>query len=169
MKESSLLYDEKIAVLSTAIAGFILYEQTSGNILRKMDKTLPEDIDAYNTMPLSTLGLAIRDAVLNNKDKKKRGLSVDGSLLLYIKNLTPILQPEGALDVFGEEELGANGMPSDVYPSDHLAICANFRLTWEVNRGASAVDSAGDVYVVATDKWVPWTPTQVSDKSTNSI
>ena len=43
----------------------------------------------------------------------------------------PGLHPTAVLDVMSEVEVGRDYMPSMRYPSDHLAIAADFELIWE--------------------------------------
>ena len=41
------------------------------------------------------------------------------------------MHPTAVLDVMSESEVGRDYMPSMRYPSDHLAIAADFELIWE--------------------------------------
>lgn len=45
------------------------------------------------------------------------------------------LRAKAVLDVFTEEEVGAALLPSFIYPSDHLAIAADFLLEWREEDG----------------------------------
>lgn len=95
-------------------------------------------------MPLSELGRTIRNSILKNRNAATRASwSADGQKVLYLKNLLPVLHPEGVLDVFDEVVIGGEGMPSSVYPSDHLAISASFRLTWELLDGSPGSSPSG--------------------------
>ena len=51
-------------------------------------------------------------------------------ILLFITG-RPGLHPTAVLDVMSEAEVGRDYMPSMRYPSDHLAIAADFELIWE--------------------------------------
>ena len=51
-------------------------------------------------------------------------------ILLFISG-RPGLHPTAVLDVMSEVEVGRDYMPSMRYPSDHLAIAADFELIWE--------------------------------------
>lgn len=43
----------------------------------------------------------------------------------------PGLQPVSVLDLYTAEQVGEALMPSADYPSDHLAIAADFQLLWD--------------------------------------
>jgi hypothetical protein len=42
----------------------------------------------------------------------------------------PGLQPVSALDVFSEVEIGPDFIPSENYPSDHIALASDLQLLW---------------------------------------
>ena len=45
--------------------------------------------------------------------------------------IAPCVVASAALDVYSESEVGAQLLPSYLYPSDHLAIAADFRISWD--------------------------------------
>ena len=179
--ESSLAPDEKLTVLLVAIGGIVFTEQSSMVLLENTppgkDKIKLEVGKDPSTpeMPLSALGQSIkkmvdvnvkkggdiswRDGGLSNRDKlilDNKGGDITGTKnVLYVTNAKPLLQPEGVLDIYSEEEIGANGIPSAMYPSDHLAISANFKLCWETTDTPRAVDSDGNVFILEKESWVP--------------
>lgn len=59
---------------------------------------------------------------LNGKKYLQRPLSQDGR---------PGLKPIAALDLFTETQIGKDYIPSANYPSDHIAIAADFAVIWD--------------------------------------
>jgi hypothetical protein len=101
----------------------------------QIDQIIPKTPPAEDiAMPLSDLGFSIRSIILRNAGSRKK-VKPNKSIELYIKNVRPVLQPEGVLELYDEQTIGKDGIPSDIYPSDHLAIAASFRLSWETIDG----------------------------------
>ena len=181
--ESSLAPDEKLTVFFVAIVGIVFTEQSAMIFLdKKVEKgetnsNADKKSASSSVMPLSTWGQSIKKMIdmnvkqggnvswrrggLNGRnifvmdDIDKDNGPVDSKDVLYVTNAKPLLQPEGVLDIYSEEEIGTNGVPSAMYPSDHLAISANFKLSWETSDTPRAVDSDGNVFILEKENWVP--------------
>merc|ERR1711871_1778173 len=164
-----------------AIGGIVFTEQSSMILLENTPpgkdnvKLELDEVPSTPAMPLSALGqsikkmidanvkkggdISLRDGGLNNRNMlisdDKDGDITGTKNVLYVTNAKPLLQPEGVLDIYSEEEIGANGIPSAMYPSDHLAISANFKLSWETTDTPRAVDSDGNVFILEKESWVP--------------
>ncbi len=183
--ESSLAPEEKLSVLLVAIGGIVFTEQSAIALLENNSEKENMEYDEKVTsttpeMPLSSLGQSIKKIIDMNVRQggdlswRKGGLNdrniyaiddVDGNDadagssrdrdVLYMTNAKPLLQPEGVLDIYSDEEVGSNGIPSAMYPSDHLAISANFQLNWETSDTPRAIDSEGNVFILEKESWVP--------------
>ena len=65
--------------------------------------------------------------------KTTRDTSNDGQLIPESNTLQSGFRAKEVLDLYNEEEVGPGLLPSERYPSDHLAIAANLQLLWYTN------------------------------------
>jgi hypothetical protein len=55
-----------------------------------------------------------------------------GELTAPVLAPAPRIAAQAVLDVFSDAEVGHQLLPSDLYPSDHMAIAADLRVSWDV-------------------------------------
>lgn len=94
----------------------------------------------------------------------------DGRLLLYVRNIFPLLQPLELLDLYDSEKIGESGLVSSGYPSDHLAIVSTFQMEWDLSASSdlSAVDSAGKTYTLANNRQA-WVQTSSGEEADSAL
>lgn len=112
---------EKFAVLFISTTGLVFFEHVAyGTIFRpEIPSDLSSDIDTSAAVPNG--GLATKLAAIGKQlQQRSRG-----------QDPRPGLQPTAILDVFEESMLQPHLIPSDKYPSDHIAIAADFQVLWD--------------------------------------
>lgn len=136
--DSGLAAIEKISISLLGILGLGIFELTcTGSIFKpevQEDKVI-ESIDSEvlkvdsELQALSAAGKAISTSRGTGKEilKKVKTISKQLQSPTYGR---PGMQAVAALDLFSEEEIGPQLMPSSTYPSDHLSIAADLEILW---------------------------------------
>ena len=126
---STMDWSEKIVVISLSIIGLSVFEVASEGTVFKPEMAAPYSSIAPKFLTMSEEKLAekryaetmirARVGALSNYFRAKE--NDDGR---------PGLQCVGALDVFSDDEMGDGLIPSESYPSDHIAIASDLQLLW---------------------------------------
>ena len=120
MISSKLESQDKVFVISLALIGLAIFEMAA-------EGTIFKPQIAARTISLQSDKKEKGGTLLNKVEAKVEEL---GKRIYYIGSNgdAPGMRATAALDLYSEEEMGPNLIPSESYPSDHLSIAADFQI-----------------------------------------
>ena len=125
---STMDWSEKIVVVSLSIIGLSIFEVASEGTVFKPEMAAPYSSIAPKFLAMSAEKLA------EKRDAEKMIRARVGALSNYFlpkeSNGRPGLHCISALDVFSDGDMGQMLIPSESYPSDHIAIASDLQLLW---------------------------------------
>ena len=129
LMSSTLDWSEKIVVISLSIIGLSVFEVASEGTVFKPEMAAP-----YSSIAPKFLAMS-REKLAEKRYAETMIKARVGALSNYFRakeneDGRPGLQCVAALDVFSDDEMGEMLIPSESYPSDHIAIASDLHLLW---------------------------------------
>ena len=123
---SDLSYNEVLQVTGMSLLGLFLFESLLAIKSTPFNPIIPSqvniEIETVAVLPMFSRQKLVSKATALGKRLLTNNIYSFGR---------PGLQPLGLLDIYTDEEIGPELIPSVNYPSDHLAIAADFQVIWE--------------------------------------
>ena len=130
LMSSTLDWSEKIVVISLSIIGLSVFEVASEGTVFKPEMAAPYSSIAPKFLVMSKQKLAEKRYAETMIRARVGALSNYFFAKENSDSGRPGLHCVGALDVFSDEDMGDGLIPSESYPSDHIAIASDLQLMW---------------------------------------
>lgn len=130
LMSSTLDWSEKIVVISLSIIVLSVFEVASEGTVFKPEMAAPYSSIAPKFLVMSKQKLAEKRYAETMIRARVGALSNYFFAKENSDSGRPGLQCVGALDVFSDEDMGDGLIPSESYPSDHIAIASDLQLMW---------------------------------------
>jgi hypothetical protein len=129
LMSTTMDWSEKLVVISLSIIGLSIFEVASEGTVFKPEMAAP-----YSSIAPKFLAMS-KEKLAEKRDAEKMIRARVGALSNYFKSKEnsdgrPGLQCVSALDVFSDGDMGEVLIPSESYPSDHIAIASDLQLLW---------------------------------------
>ena len=122
-------WSEKIVVISLSIIGLSIFEVASEGTVFKPEMAAPYSSIAPKFLAMSNEKLAEK-RVAERMIRARVGALSSYLMPKQSSDGRPGLRCLSVLDVFSEAEMGEILIPSESYPSDHIAIASDLQLLW---------------------------------------
>lgn len=129
LMSTTMDWSEKLVVISLSIIGLSIFEVASEGTVFKPEMAAP-----YSSIAPKFLAMS-KEKLAEKRDAEKMIRARVGALSNYFKSKEssdgrPGLQCVSALDVYSDGDMGEVLIPSESYPSDHIAIASDLQLLW---------------------------------------
>lgn len=125
---SDMNYNEVLQVVGMSLLGLFMFEYLLVLKPTPFNPIIPSqvniEIESIAVLPMISRQKLVSKATALGKRILTRNMYVSGR---------PGLHPIALLDISADDEIGPELMPSMRYPSDHLAVAADFQVLWELD------------------------------------